>query len=72
MRKIDDNEGVRVAVMIGDDDSTAIKHVCDNDDSNEKWSDLNHAKKTLGSKLYDLKKSHHQLSEKVIKAIQKD
>ena len=60
VQKIDDNEGVRVAVMIGDDDSTAIKHVRDNvDDSIEKWSDLNHAKKTLGSKLCDLKESHH-------------
>ena len=66
-------EGVRVSVIVGDGDSSAIAHVRSQVDSEiEKWSDVNHTKKSLGNKLYELKKTHKELSETVIKATQKN
>ena len=59
--------------MVGDDDSTAVSKVrSEVDERVEKWSDVNHAKKNLGKKLHEMKGVHKQLSEKVIKSIQKD
>ena len=66
-------QGVRIGVIIGDDDSSAIHHVWARvDKSVSKWSDVNHAKKALGNKLYELRKSHRQLTKKVIKSAQKN
>lgn len=66
-------EGVKVSVIVGDEDSSAIAHVRNEVDSSiRKWSDVNHAKKSLGNKLYELKKTHKELSDTVIKAVQKN
>ena len=46
-------KNVRYSMLIGDDD---------------KWSDVQHAKRTLRSHLYETKGKHKELSEKVIKA----
>lgn len=67
------NEGVRVSTVIGDEDSSAIHHLRSKvDGSIVKWSDVNHLKKSLGNKLYELKKAHPQLTETVIKSVQKN
>ena len=66
-------EDVRVATVVGDDDSTAISALRQSvDPSIAKHSDANHAKKILGNKLYELRPNHPELTEMVIKAIQKD
>ena len=64
--------GVVVGRMVGDDDSSAIKHLREEFGHDiEKSSDVNHLK-NLGNCLYELKaQGHSQLSEKVIKYIQK-
>ena len=50
-------EGVKVSVIVGDEDSSAIAHVREKVDSTvEKWSDINHVKKSLVNKLYELRK----------------
>ena len=65
--------GVKIAVMVGDDESSAIKKLreeCSGDI--QKLSDLNPVKKNLGNPLYALKaKGHGELSDKVIKYVQK-
>ena len=67
------NIGVRVSTVIGDEDSSAIHHLRSKVDATiEKWSDVNHVKKSLGNKLYDMKKGHPQMSETVIKSVQKN
>ncbi|XP_065194251.1 uncharacterized protein LOC135825567 [Sycon ciliatum] len=64
--------GVTVSVMVGDDDSSALKRLQEEIGPVEKSSDLNHVKKNLGNRLYDLKKNgHKELSEKVIRYVQK-
>ena len=65
--------GVNISVLVGDDDSSAIKRLRDTCGVDiEKSSDLNHMKKNLGNALYKLKgEGHKELSDKVIKYIQK-
>ena len=65
--------GVTIGVLVGDDDSSAIKRLRETCGENiEKASDMNHIKKNLGNALYKLKsEGHKELSDKVIKYIQK-
>ena len=63
--------GVRVGVLVGDDAST-IKNVRQEVDvSIEKWSDISHVKRSLGNQLYSAKSHHKELSDMVIKHIQR-
>ena len=64
----------RLGVIIGDEDCSTIKHVNDAVGGVKKYSDVSHAKRSLGKKLYDVKardKTCTQLSKKVIKYFQK-
>ena len=74
VKKVNSSDAmVRVSVLVGDDDSSAISQVRrEVDPSIQKWSDVNHAKKGLGNRLFELKKSHKELSETVIKSAQKN
>ena len=45
----------RVSVMVGDEDSSTIRHVKDAIGDITKHSDIAHCKRSLGSKLYELK-----------------
>lgn len=66
----DDN--FAVTTLIGDDDTTTMANVRQNvSHTVEKWSDINHAKKSLGSRLYNLQKQHKALTTTVIKYLQK-
>lgn len=57
------DESVKVAIIVGDDDSSAVYQVRSQvEDTITKWSDVNHAKMTPGSKLYDLKNVHKERS----------
>ena len=49
------DEGARIACMVGDDDSSTIKKLNEEVGSVVKHSDIGHAKRSLGSKLYDAK-----------------
>ncbi|XP_053391808.1 uncharacterized protein LOC128554565 [Mercenaria mercenaria] len=63
-----ESRGVKVGVMIMDDDCTTmakIKHPV------TKWSDLNHTRNHLGNSLYNLQKKHKCLSPKVIQFLKK-
>ena len=66
-------EGIKISRMVGDDDSSAIKRLRDEFGADiEKSSDINHVKKNLGNRLSSLKADgHRELSEKIIKYIQK-
>ena len=57
-----------VQILIGDDDSATVKKVRESVTHNvEKWSDINHAKKSFTSHLYTLKSElKGQLSTKVV------
>ena len=62
----------RIGTLIGDDDSTTMAMVRNEVDHNiEKWSDTNHAKKALGTRLYRLQKQERSLTTPVIKYLQK-
>ena len=62
----------RVAQLVGDDDSSTIAKVREMVDVDvEKLSDITHAKRTLGNHLYQLRKDHKELTEKVISYFQK-
>ena len=65
--------GVTIGVLVGDDGSSAIKRLRETcEESIEKASDMNHIKKNLGNALCKLKsEGHKELSDKVIKYIQK-
>ena len=66
----DDN--FAVTTLIGFDDTTTMANVRQNvSHTVEKWSDINHAKKSLGSRLYNLQKQHKALTTTVIKYLQK-
>ncbi|XP_062588881.1 uncharacterized protein LOC134250534 isoform X2 [Saccostrea cucullata] len=66
------NKGVRMEAVIGDDDTTAISRINSELDANiRKQSDKNHVKKNVANSLYNLQKTHKNLSTKVIKYIQK-
>lgn len=57
---------------IGDDDSTTMAMVRQQVPHNvEKWSDVNHAKKALGTRLYNLQKKDKALTSNIIKYLQK-
>jgi len=66
-------DGIAIARMVGDDDSSAIKKLREEFGKEiKKSSDINHVKKNLGNRLYDLKgKGHRELSAMVITYIQK-
>ena len=65
-------EGTPFGVLVGDDDSSTIFHLrAEVDPSIEKWSDVVHATKSLGKRLYEIKKGHRELTEKNITHIQK-
>jgi cytochrome c551/c552 len=66
--------GVKVKRIIGDEDSTTIARARREVDADlEKGSDMNHLKKILGNKLYDLRKlqKYKSLTPKTIKYFQK-
>ena len=65
--------GVKISTLVGDDDSSAIKRLRDTTGVDiQKSSDLNHLKKNVGNSLYKLKADgHKELSDKVIKYVQK-
>ena len=72
MLKDSEARGVKVRRLIGDEDTTTIARARREVDAElEKGSDINHMKKILGNKLYDLKKKHKILTPKVIKYLQK-
>ena len=56
VKKVNSSDAmVRVSVLVGDDDSSAISQVRrEVDPSIQKWSDVNHAKKGLGNRLFEL------------------
>ena len=61
------DSGVKISVVIGDEDSSAIARLHrEVDDTIEKWSDVVHVKRSLGSRLYDIKKKHKELTDKNI------
>lgn len=64
--------GMRFSTYVGDEDSTTesrLKVLVDYDI--EKWTDLNHAKRTLGSRLYAMKGKVKGMTNAVISYIQK-
>jgi len=62
----------KVGGIVMDDDTTTISKARREVSSTlEKHSDFNHTKKNLGNKLYELRKSHSDLSQKVIAYLQK-
>jgi hypothetical protein len=66
-------KGVKVSTIVGDEDSTTIARARKEVDRElKKGSDMNHLKKILGNKLYELKKKHKVLSPAVIKYFQKN
>ena len=65
-------DSYRIGTFIGDDDSTTMVLVRNQvDHSVEKWSDINHAKKALGTRLYRLQKQERSLAIPVFKYLQK-
>lgn len=64
--------GVSYSIYVGDDDSTTESHLQTlvNYDI-EKWSDINHTSRTLGSRLYAAKNKVEGLTSTVIAYIQK-
>lgn len=71
LNNIKDNS-FQISTLIGDDDSTTMAMVRQQvEHSVEKWSDTNHAKKSLGSRLYKLQKQEKALTTPVIKYLQK-
>ena len=71
VKKIE-NSGVKVANLVGDEDTTSIarlrKEIAH---PINKRSDMNHLKKALGNSLYELRKKHKSLSPMVISYFQK-
>ena len=65
--------GVRFDCLVGDDDSSTIKHLREEFGDVEKHSDIGHAKRSLGSKLFEARsdKSCKQLTKTVISYMQK-
>ena len=62
----------RISTFIGDDDTTTMAMVRNQvNHPVEKWSDTNHAKKSLGTRLYQLQKQEKALPTPVIKYLQK-
>ena len=61
------NSGISIDVLVGDDDSSAIKRLREEYGKDiVKSSDLNHVKKDLGNHLYKVKpEGHNELSDKV-------
>ena len=67
------NKGKNVGKLIGDDDSTTIARArAEVNASIEKASDKNHVRKNIANALFELKKKHKCLSQKVINSIQKN
>lgn len=65
-------DSFRIGTLIGDDDSTTMAMIRNQVDHHvEKWSDTNHAKKALGTRLYRLQKQEKSLTTPVIKYLQK-
>ena len=63
--------GVRYSTFVGDDDSSAIcKLRKEVSEDIEKWSDVVHAKRSLGKHLYEVRKQHSELTEKNISHVQ--
>ncbi|XP_068757667.1 uncharacterized protein [Montipora capricornis] len=62
----------QVAILVGDDDSSTIKKVRESVNHNvDKWSDIVHAKRAFGSSMYNLQKTHKNVSGKVLDYLQK-
>lgn len=65
----------QVVILVGDDDSSTISKVRETVQHDvQKWSDLNHAKKSLGNALYSLQaqnKGTKKITNKVIEYIQR-
>ena len=59
-----ENQDLQYIRFVGDDDSSMIKNIRDTVDFDvENWSDIAHAKRALGNRLYTLKgKGHKELS----------
>lgn len=64
-------EGANVKVLQGDEDTTTIARARKIDSEIVKKSDKNHIRKCLTSDLYNLKKMHHNFSEKCIAHVKK-
>ncbi|PFX19079.1 hypothetical protein AWC38_SpisGene16524 [Stylophora pistillata] len=61
-----------VSVLVGDDDSSTISKVRKNFEQEvEKWSDVVHAKRSLGSSLYSIKTQYKSLTDMVIQYFQR-
>ena len=61
------SEEHRVKCVVMDDDTTTLAHIRKEYDPDiTKWSDINHAKKSLTNSLYSLAKTHKKISSKVI------
>lgn len=51
------NAGIWIATVIGDEDSSTINKLCEEVDGDiVKWSDITHAKRSVESRLYEIKK----------------
>ena len=67
-----ESASIRFATVIGDDDCSTIKKLREEVDGDiEKWSDITHAKRSVGSHLYAIKKDHKILTANVIKNFEK-
>ncbi|CAC5380286.1 unnamed protein product [Mytilus coruscus] len=67
MENIEKVSGVRVDVVIMDDDSATLSRVKEAlDHEVKKWSDINHYTKSLGNAFYNLKSKHKTLSTDII------
>ena len=75
VRTCREDHDAKVAILVGDDDSSTICQVRNSVTYDvEKWSDINHAKRTLGNMLYSLQSQHKNnknISGKVIEYLQR-
>ena len=68
----DGESGVEIRIVVGDEeDSSAIARLRKEvDEGIEKWSDVVHVKRPFGSRLYDIRKTHKELTDKNISHLQ--
>ncbi|CAG2186089.1 unnamed protein product [Mytilus edulis] len=73
LKTLEDIGGTQVGVLVMDDDSATLSQVKERlGHPVEKWSDINHSRKSVGNSMYNtLQKKHKSLTTTVIKYFQK-
>ncbi|XP_063436635.1 uncharacterized protein LOC134718073 [Mytilus trossulus] len=73
LKTLEDIGGTQVGVLVMDDDSATLSQVKERlGHPVEKWSDINHSRKSVGNSMYNtLQKKHKTLTTTVIKYFQK-